>query len=69
MLHDDHPHLQYCEWLVQAHESDPGFVEHILRKDKASFTHESAFNSQTPLDGTVQSPCYIWGEPLNSLGH
>jgi hypothetical protein len=31
--HDHHPHLQYCEWLVQEHERDPGFVDYILWTD------------------------------------
>lgn len=35
--------LQLCEWLVQEHRRNSGFVEHILLTDKAAFTCERAF--------------------------
>jgi hypothetical protein len=31
--------------VLQEHESDPGFLEHILWSDKAAFTREGVVNS------------------------
>jgi hypothetical protein len=45
MLHDYHHCLQYCKWLLQEHECDPCFLEHILWLDEAAFTLEGVFNS------------------------
>jgi hypothetical protein len=45
MPHDYHHRLQYCEWLLQEHVCDPGFLEHILWSDEAALTSEGVFNS------------------------
>jgi hypothetical protein len=53
----DYHRLQYCEWLLQEHEHDLGFLEHILWSDEASFTHEGVFNSHN-------SPLWAQHNPL-----
>ncbi|GIY42194.1 DUF4817 domain-containing protein [Caerostris extrusa] len=36
----------FCEWLLQQHEADKAFIEHILKTDEAKFTRDGVFNSR-----------------------
>ncbi|GIY86892.1 uncharacterized protein CDAR_498481 [Caerostris darwini] len=36
----------FCEWLLQQHETDKAFIAHILKTDEARFTRDGVFNSR-----------------------
>jgi hypothetical protein len=63
----DYHRLQSCEWLLQEHECDPGFLEHILWSDKAAFTREGVFNSRNGQVWVQHNPHVTceWGHQVH----
>ena len=57
LLPEDYlPRVNFCEWLLERHENDPGFISNILWTDESYFSRDGVFNMHNNHVWAAENP-------------